>query len=209
MEISFAFNIETLANCIGFLGKMIWKALEVEGLCLVVTFLTKTVYLLHHDHNAEFISVLRRPTMGFREFMSGEKKGTRTLISQKQGNKDNVAEQETLNSSIFILGYKSERSDMFRGGGGGGAGGNHLGALACDGTFIGIYQNTQLICIVFSSSNNTELNEPRHEKTCLREFPTRSDSNWPAQLQKLAGGLKFWLQKLETLHYLGSEQQRR
>ena len=34
--------------------------------------------------------------------------------------------------------------------------------------------------------------EPRHEKTCLREFPTRSDSNWPA-----------------TLHYLGSGQQRR
>ena len=51
--------------------------------------------------------------------------------------------------------------------------------------------------------------EPRHEKTCLREFPTRSDSNWPAQLQKLAWGLKSWLQKLETLHYLGSEQQRR
>ena len=51
--------------------------------------------------------------------------------------------------------------------------------------------------------------EPRHEKTCPREFPTRSDSNWPAQLQKLAGGLKFWLQKLEILHYLGSEQQRR
>ena len=32
-----------------------------------------------------------------------------------------------------------------------------------------------------------------------------SDSNWPAQRQKLAWGLKFWLQKLETLHYLGSE----
>ena len=30
-----------------------------------------------------------------------------------------------------------------------------------------------------------------------------------AQLQKLAWGLKFWLQKLETLHYLDSEQQRR
>ena len=26
---------------------------------------------------------------------------------------------------------------------------------------------------------------PRHEKMCIREFPTRSDSNWPAQLQKL------------------------
>ena len=53
------------------------------------------------------------------------------------------------------------------------------------------------------------LYEPRHEKTCLREFPTGSDSNWPAQLQKLSGGLKFWLQKLKTSHYLGSEQQRR
>ena len=52
------------------------------------------------------------------------------------------------------------------------------------------------------------LSEPRHEKTCLREFPTRSDSNRPAQPQKLAWGLKFWIQKLETLHYLGSEQQR-
>ena len=47
------------------------------------------------------------------------------------------------------------------------------------------------------------------DKMCLREFPTRPDSNWPAQLQKLAWGLKFWLQKLETLHYLGSEHQRR
>ena len=46
-----------------------------------------------------------------------------------------------------------------------------------------------------------KINEPRHEKTYLREFPTTSDSNWLAQLQKLVGGLKFWLQKLETLHY--------
>ena len=47
--------------------------------------------------------------------------------------------------------------------------------------------------------------EPRHEKTCLRVFPTRSDSNWPTQLQKLAWGLKIWRQKLEILHYLGSK----
>ena len=47
--------------------------------------------------------------------------------------------------------------------------------------------------------------EPRYERKCLWEFPTRSDSNWLAQLQKLAWSLKFWLQKLETLHYLGSE----
>ena len=57
--------------------------------------------------------------------------------------------------------------------------------------------------------NSNNVYEPRHEKTCLREFPIRSDSNWPAQLQKLAWGFNFWLRKLETLHYLGSEQQRR
>ena len=51
--------------------------------------------------------------------------------------------------------------------------------------------------------------EPRHEKTCLRVFPSRSNSNWPVQLQKLAWGLNVWWQKLETLHYPGSEQQRR
>ena len=28
--------------------------------------------------------------------------------------------------------------------------------------------------------------EPRHDKTCLREFPTRPDTNRPAQPQKLA-----------------------
>ena len=33
--------------------------------------------------------------------------------------------------------------------------------------------------------------EPRHEKMCLRDFTTRSDSNRPAQLQKLARVLKF------------------
>ena len=43
---------------------------------------------------------------------------------------------------------------------------------------------------------------PRHEKTCLREFPTRSDSNWPAQLQKLARVLKF----LETRGIILSRQ---
>ena len=48
--------------------------------------------------------------------------------------------------------------------------------------------------------------EPRHEITCLREFPTRSDSNWPAQLQKLAWSLNFFLQKLEMLLYLGVGQ---
>ena len=37
------------------------------------------------------------------------------------------------------------------------------------------------------------LYEPRHEKMCLRESPTRPDTNWPAQLQRLARVLKFRL----------------
>ena len=35
--------------------------------------------------------------------------------------------------------------------------------------------------------------EPRHEKTCLREFPTTPDANRPAQPQELARILKFRL----------------
>ena len=35
--------------------------------------------------------------------------------------------------------------------------------------------------------------EPRHDKMCLREFPTRSGTNRPAQPQKLARVLKFRL----------------
>ena len=74
---------------------------------------------------------------------------------------------------------------------------------------------TFLICLspciwsIYKTEVPIKQNEPRHYKTCLWKFPTRSDSNWSAQLQKLAWSLKFWLQKLETLYYLGSEQQRR
>ena len=39
----------------------------------------------------------------------------------------------------------------------------------------------------------TTTDEPRHEKTCLQEFPTRPDTNRPAQPQKLARTLKFRL----------------
>ena len=35
--------------------------------------------------------------------------------------------------------------------------------------------------------------EPRHDKTCLREFPTMPDTNRPAQPQKLARVFKFRL----------------
>ena len=37
------------------------------------------------------------------------------------------------------------------------------------------------------------LNEPQHNKVSLRKFLTRPDTNWPAQLQKLARVLKFRL----------------
>ena len=40
-------------------------------------------------------------------------------------------------------------------------------------------------------------------------FSTRQDSNRPAQLQKVVRVLKFRIQKLEVLYYLGREQQRR
>ena len=53
------------------------------------------------------------------------------------------------------------------------------------------------------------LYEPRQDKTCLWELPTRPDTNQPAQPQKLARVLKFRLYNLEILYYLSSEQQRR
>ena len=40
----------------------------------------------------------------------------------------------------------------------------------------------KIVPIVNNSDWEMTVNEPRHEKTRLREFPTRSDSNWPAQL---------------------------
>ena len=36
-------------------------------------------------------------------------------------------------------------------------------------------------------------------------FPTRSDTNWSVQQQKMARGLKFWIKEVEGLHYLCSE----
>ena len=38
-----------------------------------------------------------------------------------------------------------------------------------------------------------DIYEPRHDKTRLRKFPTRPDTNRPAQPQKLARVLKFRL----------------
>ena len=50
--------------------------------------------------------------------------------------------------------------------------------------------------------------EPCHEKNLSSWFATRLDSNQPAQLQRWARGLKFWLYQAEVLYYPGSEQQR-
>ena len=36
-------------------------------------------------------------------------------------------------------------------------------------------------------------------------FTTWSDTNQAVQLQKMAGGLKFWIKKVEGLYYLCSE----
>ena len=57
-----------------------------------------------------------------------------------------------------------------------------------------------LIWMYFCSTSHTH--EPWHDKTCLREFSTRPDRNWPAQPQKLARVLKFRLYNLEILYYL-------
>ena len=36
-------------------------------------------------------------------------------------------------------------------------------------------------------------------------FPTRSNTNWAVKIQKMARGLKLWIQKVIGLYYLCSE----
>ena len=60
------------------------------------------------------------------------------------------------------------------------------------------FPSIAIFCIVISAqiskfSTGEVIFEPRHDKTCLREFPTRPDTNRPEQPQKLAWVLKFWL----------------
>ena len=50
--------------------------------------------------------------------------------------------------------------------------------------------------------------EPRRDKMCFRESPTRQDTNRSAQLQRPARILKFRIYKLEVPFCLGSEQRR-
>ena len=45
---------------------------------------------------------------------------------------------------------------------------------------------THKFLLLNSMANSSE---PRHDKTCLREFPTRPDTNRPAQPQTLAKSL--------------------
>ena len=68
-------------------------------------------------------------------------------------------------------------------------------------SYVGLHCLPRLFCL------NTC--KPRHEKMCLRESPTRQDTNWPAQLERPARILKFRLYKLDVSFCLGSEQQRR
>ena len=73
--------------------------------------------------------------------------------------------------------------------------------LSCRGSFIFRYifprindcWSANIPTVAWIKCKNMHAFEPCHVKTCLREFPTRLDSNWPAQLQKLTLGLKFRL----------------
>ena len=55
------------------------------------------------------------------------------------------------------------------------------------------HEAAHIVFIHVCLSSQTITIEPRHDKTCLREFPTRPDANRPAQPQKLARVLKFQL----------------
>ena len=52
------------------------------------------------------------------------------------------------------------------------------------------------------------ISEPCNVKMCIQRFSIRYDSNRSAHLQWLARVLKFQIQKLEPLYYIGSKQQR-
>ena len=56
---------------------------------------------------------------------------------------------------------------------------------------------------VFTAQHDCKY-EQRHEKTNIL-VPTWSDTNQAVQLQKIARGLKFQIQKVEGLYYLCSE----
>ena len=45
--------------------------------------------------------------------------------------------------------------------------------------------------------------EPRHDKTCFRDIPTTSETNWPTQLQKLAS---LQISNIESIDTILSKQ---
>ena len=49
--------------------------------------------------------------------------------------------------------------------------------------------------LTFFFLSTAPLHEPLHKKTCLWEFATRQDSNWPAQPKRQARVLKFLISK--------------
>ena len=57
--------------------------------------------------------------------------------------------------------------------------------------FFGIQTNRLSHIWEYTKNNELIKSEPRHEKTCLREFATSSDSNRPVQLQRPARVLNF------------------
>ena len=61
-------------------------------------------------------------------------------------------------------------------------------------TFFGYLQNNEKMTIALFSDFSRSSG-----------FPTRSDTNWAEQLQKMARGLKFRIYEVEGLYYLCSE----
>ena len=58
---------------------------------------------------------------------------------------------------------------------------------------------------VDTSAGNSNINQPRCEKTGLRGFLTRSHTNQAVQSQKMPRGLKFRIKVVEGLYYPCSE----
>ena len=55
--------------------------------------------------------------------------------------------------------------------------------------------------VIYMGNSYQELiHEPRCEKTGLWGFMTSSDTNQAVQQEKIARGLKFWIQKEEGLY---------
>ena len=76
--------------------------------------------------------------------------------------------------------------------------------------FVNVYTNSSNRNIIpgIWIQHQSILYGPRHNKTCLRVFATKQDSNQSPQLQRLARKLKFHLQTVYIWYFLKSELQR-